>query len=121
MDLGAPAACGAENCICIHFVSPSPSPTNSEGVKHDAEKLDWNLLPLKTLEAVVRVLMHGAKKYAPDNWKKVQPASRYFAAALRHLVDYQAGTKKDEETGESHLAHAIACLVFLLWHDEARK
>ena len=70
---------------------------------------------MKGFEPVIRVLTYGAAKYERDNWKHVENGeTRYLAAALRHLAAYQSGESKDEETGESHLAHAICCLVFML-------
>jgi hypothetical protein len=90
---------------------------NPPGVKYDTLKADYSLLDLKALEGVVRVLQAGAEKYSRDNWKHVRPVRRYFAAALRHLAAYRAGQQFDEETNESHLAHAVACLTFMLWHE----
>jgi hypothetical protein len=91
-----------------------------EGMKFDQEKPDWSLLDLTTIEDVVRVLTHGAKKYAPDNWKKVDK-KRYFSAAMRHLAAYQRGETCDSETGLSHLAHAQCCLLFVAWHEKNNK
>jgi hypothetical protein len=90
------------------------------GKKYDQEKADYSLLDLGSLEEVVHVLDFGAHKYSRSNWQKVKPARRYFAACLRHLARYRSGEATDSETGRSHLAHAVACLMFLLWH-EARK
>lgn len=88
------------------------------GTKFDTEKPDWTLLPIAELEDVVRVLMLGAKKYSPDNWKFVLPKERYYAACLRHLVAWKAGEKFDSETHITHIAHALCCLLFLSWHDK---
>ena len=89
------------------------------GVKHDKDKPKWNLLPWDELEDVVHVLTFGAKKYAPDNWKFVDDANnRYMDAAMRHLVAHQQGEQRDAESGEPHIAHAICCLLFMLWHDK---
>jgi len=89
------------------------------GVKFDSAKLRWSLLPLRAVEDVVKVLEFGARKYAPDNWMKVPNArERYWDAAMRHMVEWKAGDKKDGETGVSHLAHAICCLLFMLWFDQ---
>ena len=88
------------------------------GFKADSGKLQWSLLPLRLLEPVVRVLMFGARKYAPANWKHVlDPLDRYYDATIRHVTAWQAGEQADLETGESHLAHAICCLLFMLWHE----
>ena len=88
-----------------------------KGVKHDKEKDDWFLLPPEPLRWVIRVLMHGAKKYAPDNWVYVKPKERYYSAAPRHLTSWKDGERIDRESGLPTLAHAICCLIFLLWHD----
>ncbi len=91
----------------------------SEGAKHDAGKPPWHLLPLKALVPVVEVLGFGAKKYTPDNWRKVPDArNRYFSALLRHLEAWQSGEKIDPDSGLTHLGHAGCCLVFLLAFDE---
>lgn len=89
------------------------------GVKFDKDKPKWNLLPWSEVEDVVKVLTFGAKKYAPDNWKFVDDANnRYMDAAMRHLVAHQQGEQRDYESNESHIAHAICCLLFMLWHDK---
>lgn len=93
-----------------------------EGVKFDQEKPQWSLMPWAALSQVVDVLTYGAKKYAPDNWKKVPNArQRYIDAGFRHLTAYAAGEKQDKETGMSHLAHAMCCMLFLLAFDLEEK
>lgn len=85
------------------------------GIKFDAEKMDWSLLPIESVEEVVKVLMFGAQKYAPDNWKNVPDHKRrYYNAAMRHITAWKKGEKVDKETGISHLAHATCCLLFLI-------
>lgn len=85
------------------------------GKKYDSDKLRFDLVPWTALEAIIRVLMHGAKKYGDENWKKVTPfGSRYLSAAFRHLVAYARGEENDQESGESHLAHIGCCILFLL-------
>ena len=85
------------------------------GVKYDGGKPQWSLVPFKAMTEVVEVLTYGAKKYSADNWCKVPDARRrYIDAGFRHFSAYVAGEKNDPETGYSHLAHAICCLLFLL-------
>ena len=92
--------------------------TIREGTKHDDGKLQWSLIELKNLEPMLKVLMFGAKKYAPDNWKKVPDAKkRYYDAFMRHFAAYQAGELKDEESGLPHLDHAQCCLYFLSYFE----
>jgi len=90
-----------------------------EGVKYDSGKLQWTLLPFRAINEVLEVLSFGAKKYAADNWKIVPEArTRYVDAAFRHLSDWHLKERLDKETGKSHLAHAICCLLFLLWFEQ---
>ena len=63
------------------------------GVKFDSGKGQWHLVPFGAMSDVVDVLTYGARKY--------------FAA-------YANGEEGDPETGYSHLAHAVCCLLFLL-------
>jgi len=98
--------------------------SNTEkGRKFDGEKTRWNLIPWEQLEYVAEVLTLGAEKYEDDNWKRVPMAGpRYFAAAFRHIIATTKGEWVDPETGKPHLAHAICCLLFLLWfYDNGKK
>ena len=88
------------------------------GAKHDEGKLRYSLLPKGTITELLKVLEFGAKKYAPDNWMKVDNAqTRYYDAALRHITAWHEGEKFDQETGVSHIAHALCCLHFLMWFE----
>ena len=87
----------------------------TEGFKLDSGKPRYDLIPPVALAQVVDVLTYGAKKYAPENWRRVLDADqRYFAAAQRHLWAHKRGELRDPETGLSHLAHATCCLMFML-------
>jgi hypothetical protein len=89
------------------------------GIKFDDKKLRYDLLPVEPIEDLVKVLTYGANKYRPDNWKKVEPYNdRYYAAAMRHLQAWRRGEMQDKESGLPHLAHALCCIVFLLWKDK---
>lgn len=91
----------------------------STGIKYDKDKPRWDLLPYDTVGQVVDVLTFGAAKYADNNWKKVPDARRrYVAAAMRHFTAWIGGERKDQESNIHHLAHAICCLIFLLWLDD---
>jgi hypothetical protein len=88
----------------------------TEGIKYDASKPRWSLIPSGTLAEVISVLEFGAARYGPDNWKKVPDMeTRYYDAAMRHIESYWKGEYLDQESGEPHLAHAVCCLLFLMW------
>lgn len=86
--------------------------------KHDCDKPRLDLLPVRAVEAMGRVLTFGARKYSDDNWRAVESPRRYVAAGLRHVFAYMRGEQCDKETGEHHLAHALCCFAFVLELDE---
>lgn len=90
-------------------------------IKADSGKLQWSLLPFEELKDVVRVLMLGAKKYTPDNWKKCDDVTRYKDALMRHVISYVSGDTTDNESGLSHLAHAVCNCLFLMYFDSREK
>lgn len=88
---------------------------DEQGRKDDSAKELMHLIPAKAEMALARVLTFGAKKYAPENWRKVDnPIDRYMAAAMRHMNAHRQGELRDEESGELHLSHALTCLSFLV-------
>jgi len=93
----------------------SPKPTDS-GMKFDDDKLRWDLLPFDAIEEIVKIMTFGAKKYAPNNWQKVD-ADRYIAALMRHLVAHLKGEKLDQESGILHLSHIACNIIFLIWKE----
>jgi Domain of unknown function (DUF5664) len=98
-----------------------PSATALNGRKDDSGKLRWSLVPWSAMRDVVSVLMHGAAKYGDENWRQVLACkggqARYFDAAMRHLMAWRANEPTDDESGRSHLAHAVCCMLFLLADD----
>lgn len=101
-------------------VIPGAGPSN--GTKEDVHKLDWLLLPMESVEEIIKVLEYGAEKYSPENWKKLPDfRRRYINAAMRHLVAYVKGERIDEETGLSHIAHLGCNVLFLLWGEKHGK
>lgn len=87
------------------------------GLKHDGGKPRWSLLMrgcADALQAVVRVLTFGARKYADDSWQGVQNGQqRYRDALYRHLNAIERGELVDDESGESHWAHVATNALFL--------
>lgn len=92
------------------------------GRKDDKGKHRWSLLPGGTLAKVIAVLEFGAERYGVDNWQHVkEPDRRYYDAAMRHIQAWLYGEVNDPESGLPHLAHAISCLLFLMWIDAHPK
>lgn len=97
-----------------------PTP-KSTGIKHDQGKPDMSLLSTIALIKVAEVMTFGKAKYSAHNWRGGFIWSRPLAAAARHLFSYIGGEDKDPETGLSHLAHCMCCLMFVLEFEETRK
>lgn len=98
-----------------------------EGMKFDSEKPRAGLVLggfSTALLEVSKVGTFGAKKYAPNNWKLVNP-ERYIDALFRHLFQWMGSDPNDSETGISHLAHAtwnaLAILQLTTTTEEGKK
>lgn len=86
-----------------------------EAIKHDSGKPDFSMVSYELMEAVSKVRMFGATKYAKNNWKKGFKVTRSLAAALRHIFLFLRGETNDSESGLSHLAHAVCCLEHAIY------
>lgn len=86
----------------------------SEFRKADTDKVRLDLWPSEALVAGGRAFTYGAKKYAPGNWALCPDPARYVAATLRHLVAWNGGEVTDDESGLSHLDHALASMAMLV-------
>lgn len=95
----------------------SEASKRGEGIKHDAGKDPWHLMPWDALQAILAVLVFGAKKYGKYNWENGMSWSRPFDAAQRHLIAWFQGENKDPETGMSHLWHAGTSILFLIAYE----
>lgn len=74
-----------------------------------------HLVPPALIIGAGEVFKLGASKYGPYNWREKRVSSSvYQGAALRHLLAWWDGEENDPESGESHLAHAAACVGILL-------
>lgn len=90
---------------------------NTGGVKFDANKVSFALIPWEAVKAVAQVLNYGAKKYAPRNWELGMDWSRPYDGAIRHLTAWWGGEDKDPDTGMSHLWHCATNLFFLITYE----
>lgn len=107
-----------QEMVDLHAIEYQPN--SQGGIKFDSKKARPTLL-LKSMphavQEVIDVLELGARKYAPDNWKKVEN-ERYHDAMLRHVLSYLGGEVNDPETSKHHLAHAVCNMLFLIQKEE---
>jgi hypothetical protein len=89
----------------------------TEATKFDDGKRDWSLLPIDSIEEIVKVLEFGAFKYSAYNWAANGgfKYTRVLNAMMRHLFAFMRGEDNDPETGLSHIAH-LGCNVLFLLH-----
>jgi len=87
--------------------------SQQEGHKHDTGKAPCELLSPVALLGTAQVLAFGAKKYAPNNWRKGLAWMRVMGAIFRHALAFMAGEDLDSETGLPHIDH-MACEVMFL-------
>lgn len=83
------------------------------GARFNDGKSEYHQFPLEAIEGAVRVLMYGAKKYAPGNYLKGMRWTVVFDSLVRHLAKWQRGEELDPESGLPHLDHAMCNLMFL--------
>lgn len=91
-----------------------------KGIKHDKGKVRFDLLPYDALWEIAEVFTKGAEKYGDRNWELGIHYERVFAALMRHLARWWMGEDQDKEFMLHSLAHAGACVLFLL-HYELNK
>lgn len=102
-----------------------------KGVKFNHGKTQWALVDFESLEPMVEVLMHGAKKYSPDNWKNVNPRD-YVDSLLRHVTELSDSIKKrdggtkdspiiDKDSGLRLIGHIMCNALFLAWFEREEK
>jgi hypothetical protein len=103
----------------MRMVTPVlPAVYEAAGNKYDGEKLRYNLLPMDAVDEVVRRFTHGAQKYAPDNWKRVEnPVERYATALMRHYSAWRQGEVVDGESGLTHIGAVAWNALVLVWFD----
>jgi hypothetical protein len=93
--------------------APGYNIVGSGAMKFDDGKIPTDLFSVPAYIGVCKVLQFGAKKYAAWNWSKGLLYMRVYAATLRHLFLWVTGEDNDQETGLSHIDHAMCELMFL--------
>ena len=85
-----------------------------EGLKFDADKARYDLIPPEIEEAIAKVLTFGAAKYGERNWELGMKWGRPYAALRRHMSAWWSGEDNDPETGMPHTWHAACCIAFIV-------
>ena len=89
------------------------------GQKFDDGKARHELIYYPAIIGIAKILTFGAKKYADNSWQNLpNRKTRYFSSLMRHLLAYWMGEKTDDESGMSHLDHAMTNLMFLKYDED---
>lgn len=83
-----------------------------KALRYNQGKPKWSLVHFKSLEPMVKVLMYGADKYAPDNWKKGLDRKEILDSMQRHLAALIDGQEIDPESQEHHIGHIMCNCMF---------
>lgn len=86
----------------------------TEGLKFDANKSRYDLIPPEIEEAIAKVLTFGTVKYGERNWELGMKWGRPYAALRRHMAAWWSGEDNDPETGMPHTWHAACCIAFIV-------
>lgn len=78
------------------------------------KKLPLHLVPPTAINYMAMSMAEGARKYGPYNYRETNvEVMTYIGATMRHLMAYLDGEYLDPESGNPHLAHAMASLAIL--------
>lgn len=90
----------------------SYSKVKEKAMRFNNGKLKWSYVHFGSLEPMVRVLMYGAEKYAPENWKKGLDMKEILESMQRHLCSLLDGEVIDPESGLPHMGHVQCNAMF---------
>jgi hypothetical protein len=90
--------------------------SNEKALRYNQGKLKWSLVDFKSIEPLVQVLMFGAEKYAPENWKNKMDLNEILDSAQRHLASMMDGELFDPESKEFHAGHIFCNMMFWVYH-----
>jgi len=91
------------------------------GNRKNNNKLRWSLVSWEALSPMVLVLMFGAEKYAPNNWKKGLSWTEISESLMRHLYSFLEGEDNDKESKLTHVGHILCNAMFLSYMFLFRK
>jgi len=82
-----------------------------KALRYNEGKLKWSLVHYASITPLVLVLMFGAKKYAPHNWKNEMDLTEILESLQRHLTAIFDGELVDKESGQLHMGH-VRCRLY---------
>lgn len=115
-----PAMTDDEVADAVKAIANNPHiPKPPHSILQQAQKGDLSLLPGGPLNSVALAIASGLDKYPRDDWKREDlNLQEYASKAIRHTYEWLEGRDADPESGVDPLAHAVADLLFVIWHNQ---
>lgn len=88
------------------------SPTGS--LRLNQGKPETSQLDPRFLLQLSQLMTDSSYKYGKFNWAKGQEYHTPYDSCMRHLLKFMSGEDLDQESGHSHIVHAMANLM-ILW------
>lgn len=112
----------APNEAVEYAVGDVNSKERGSGARANKGKVSFSQVPLHLLAGCARVFMGGLMKYSAYNWARGMKWSVCFDSYMRHWLKWwYLGEDFDADSGEHHLDHCIANLLFLRHYSESFK
>jgi hypothetical protein len=104
--------------VCAKNLNYAVGDINSKergtGARANSGKVSFSLMPIHLLAGACRVFMGGLLKYSAFNWARGMPWSVCYDSFMRHWIAWWwLGEDVDSESGQHHLDHCMANLLFL--------
>lgn len=75
-------------------------------------KLRVDLVPMEAIEAIAQVLgWSGSSKYEDWDWVTRYTVEDCWGSAMRHMMQWKKGERRDPESSQNHLYHALTRLA----------
>ena len=105
----------------VKGVSPdAPISVNEQGGKQSLSPYRVDLMPPVALLKVAEVLAIGAKRYAPNNWRKI-PVEDHLNHMLVHAFAMLAGDESDDHVGHMACRAMMAAEIALVAKADKEK
>lgn len=92
------------------------------GARANLGKVSFSLVPIHLLAGAARVFMGGLLKYSAFNWARGMAWSVCYDCYMRHWIQWWwFGEDFDSDSGEHHLDHCLANLLFLRHYVDSYK
>ena len=90
--------------------------SNKQALRFNQGKLAYSLVHWASMAIMIQVLMFGAKKYAPDNWKNGMNRKKILESLQRHVSALFDGETVDPESGLNHIGHVMCNAMFYSYY-----